>query len=492
MMRKGLVQPLLMTFFLAGGFLIVWFAAATFAMTLAMSAMEPTKSYELLTFLHDGRVVLQTIVDRSQQDYRDLEGNPVDASVVAKETAYGSPLAAQANGAAPLPPWSWTDAIRPFSDGGRPAVFWYFISDGGREPRGYFVGYDSASNRRVGYLGLGGFRPEPLTAQEYIPFVGEVDREGRLASLQRFSGNQPILYPSGGEAGQAAPGSITPWDVYLLGGDSRLYHADLRQRTLEAVVSDPQLRSLGLTGNYYQAMTDREPTRLLARSEEAVLILDRKGQVLRRYPLPEALQGQGFSFLETSKDEGLMYKMDYPRGLARGRAPVRYHIWWVRPDGGMRQAEGQLVSPQGEVESSWLFGALCPAPLVFAIMAGTFGPAIQMDGNEASSYVEGLGQSVRFFYPGLLFTLVVGAALAVVCYRRQVLYGASRTERVVWPLFVLALGLPGWLAYRFGCSWPRLERCPQCQAAVPRDREHCARCAAAFPRPALEGTEVFA
>jgi hypothetical protein len=62
----------------------------------------------------------------------------------------------------------------------------------------------------------------------------------------------------------------------------------------------------------------------------------------------------------------------------------------------------------------------------------------------------------------------------------------------VWPLFVLAIGLPGWAGYRFGRPWPVLEPRPTCEDEVPRDRTDCAGCAAQFPRPLLEGTEVFA
>jgi hypothetical protein len=103
-----------------------------------------------------------------------------------------------------------------------------------------------------------------------------------------------------------------------------------------------------------------------------------------------------------------------------------------------------------------------------------------------------LARALAEFWPALAIAQLSAAALALLCYGRQVRYGAGRAERVAWPLFVLLLGLPGWVGYRFGRSWPVLERCPSCAAAVPRDRGECARCADEFPRPALKGTEVFA
>jgi hypothetical protein len=92
----------------------------------------------------------------------------------------------------------------------------------------------------------------------------------------------------------------------------------------------------------------------------------------------------------------------------------------------------------------------------------------------------------------MIIAQLLAAGLAILCYRRQVRYRGSRSERIVWPLFVLALGLPGWVAYRFCRTWPVLETCSACGVGVPRDRGECAHCEADFPAPALKGTEVFA
>jgi hypothetical protein len=87
---------------------------------------------------------------------------------------------------------------------------------------------------------------------------------------------------------------------------------------------------------------------------------------------------------------------------------------------------------------------------------------------------------------------VVAVGLAVLCYHRQLRYGERGWDRWLWLLFVLVLGLPGWIGYRFGRSWPVLEACPGCGTSARRDREACVHCEADFPRPALRGTEVFA
>jgi hypothetical protein len=71
-------------------------------------------------------------------------------------------------------------------------------------------------------------------------------------------------------------------------------------------------------------------------------------------------------------------------------------------------------------------------------------------------------------------------------------YGAGRRERMIWPIFVFAFGLFGWIGFRFHRSWPALEPCSACHVVVPRDRSACEACRADFPLPEMKGTEVLA
>jgi hypothetical protein len=487
MRRKGLFHPVVLGFLQAGGFLALWLAATGLLFALVWGATHSYEPSEYLVFA-DGQPVRQMRIDRYQVEYRDLQGNPAPPAVAEKAMVYGTPLPARPPEPEPHAPGSWEGCIRPFSDGHKPAVFWYLISDGGRRPRSYFVGYDSYSNARVGYLGTAGFRAEPVPPEEYVPFYGDVSTAGVLSLQQRP--HDRVDYPFWIDARPAPPGSVGFADVYLLGHDHKLYHADLRRRTLDVILDDPGLLSLQ-TYNYGGISERGAPCHLLARTETAVLILDDRGSLLQRYPIPEPLRGQEILFVQTKKDEAVMYKVDLFRGITPREGPRKFHMWWVGPQGPMRQAEGELAGGK-ESAPPLMFGVFCPAPLVLALFEGTFLPWVQMSAGEAAGYSAALGQTLRAYYSSLVFAVVVAAALAVLCYRREVLYGGSRAERVAWVLFVLALGLPGWLAYRFGRSWPRLERCPTCGTVVPADREQCSRCTAEFPRPALKGTEVFA
>jgi hypothetical protein len=139
-----------------------------------------------------------------------------------------------------------------------------------------------------------------------------------------------------------------------------------------------------------------------------------------------------------------------------------------------------------------LGGFVVPAPLVVGGFIGIGRPSDLINEDLEAAYPAALSRALTEFWPALLLAQLVAVGLSVLCYRRQARYGARGAERVVWPLFVLALGLPGWAGYRFGRSWPVLEPCPACEVEVPRDRAGCVRCAVEFPRPALKGTEVFA
>jgi hypothetical protein len=139
-----------------------------------------------------------------------------------------------------------------------------------------------------------------------------------------------------------------------------------------------------------------------------------------------------------------------------------------------------------------LGAGVVPAPVVLGGLVG-IGRSWELleEGLEPTCAAAGR-RALAEFWPALVLAQLLALGLAVQCHRRQVRYGASRPARVVWPLFVLALGLAGWVAYRFGRSWPVLATCPACGARVPHDREGCARCDAEFPAPVLKGTEVFA
>lgn len=485
MKKQGVFQALMLAGTLAAGFGTVWGVLAVWAVQVGEHVAGFERRSESLFFLNDATPrVLAT--DGGDRQYFDLEHRPVsppadDMVITGVERLHlpaCMPIRAR---------WrqhAWDQRIRWFTDGQSPAMHWYFCSDGRPDGFGYFVGYDSKTNACVGFLGLAGLRAEPLSAEEMIPFGG--DQRGReqrvFNAVQNYDDAaypMHMFYPM-----PTTPGSVSPWDVYVFGRDGRLCHADLRKQTVDTVLDGSVFRSVGLGDDC------REKLLLvpIVRTDDAVMVLEANGRVTKRFPIPDALHGRDLEFVATAGD-GVMCWHSPRHSLA---TEVDYQIYWVSPNGSTREAKTTLRWVGDSVNQPVLFGVEVPVPAVVLGSVAVQRPRELLEHGMAATYGEGLGQAVSEYRPAIAIAFVISLVLAVLCYRRQVRYGARGVERVVWPLFVLVLGLPGWIGYRFGRAWPLLDTCPTCRAAVPRDRAECLRCAADFPGPVLKGTEVFA
>jgi hypothetical protein len=488
MRRKGFFQPLLLAAVLAAGFGVAWGVAALWAVEVGAYVVLAPPPGEQLGFRADGTARIAVHAGPSgEREFRDLQGNLVPEPEDDAEFLATSVLPAALPEGTPTGEVPWEARVRAFADGRVPATFWYFIGDGRPAGTGYFVGYDSKSRALVGYLGTAGFREGPPPADELIPFAG-VTSGPRSRVLSTQPDHNPTEHPGHLSGARAPHGSLSPWDVYVLGRGGKLYHADLRTRTVELALDEPGLRSAAVVSGTHDPARGT-PSHLAARVRDAVLVLDERGRVLRRYPLPEVVRDRGVTFGECTTGEAVAYWSSPDDDYG---AEVRHRIFWVAPAGTTREAAVTLPRRGGLLLLRVLAGAALPTPVGQAGLFGVFLPRQQQESGAAATYGEALGRSLEMGWPTLLFAQALAAGLALLCYRRQVRYAATGAERWLWPLFVLVVGWPGWIGYRFGRSWPVLERCPACRTGVPRDRDACARCEEEFPRPALKGTEVFA
>jgi hypothetical protein len=472
MTRNGFLPPLTLAGLLALGFMVVWMLFSEWILGVCLYVAGSERATERLIFLLDGTPLVEVDGgdDRRNCTYRDLEGTPVPRP--ANEGGgwlRGTELLARHDfdGARPV------GCMRSFADGRTPAGFWYYIGEGGRQGTGYFVAYDSQSKTLIGYLGTAGFRADPVPPGERFP-------AGAGVQIQCTQGSHGTQHPNPDNVGRAPRGSLSSWDVYVAGHDGKLYHADLQERTSEVIWQGALVVTAVVPG--LRDPLHGTPHYLAVRTDDAIVLLDERGGGLNVYPIPAPLRERRLSFALTTASEAVMYWKSPADPVA---TEEQYHIGWVPQEGRSREATLSL-----EQDGNWvqLAGILFPSPLMLAGYILYERPARLSNEGRPTTYAEALAD----YAPALTLAQLVAAVLALACYRRQVRYGASRAERLVWPLFVLALGLPGWIGYRFGRAWPVLEACPACSAAVPRDRDACAGCAAEFPAPALKGTEVFA
>ena len=478
MKNNAFVQPLILAALLAFGFAVVWGLFGLWTMEVVEYAFHVGTNVESLNFLADGTPCIgHRLGGQDNWHYTDLEGRPIAAPEDQEDPWLGgSLLTAKLPQRAARGDVSWQNRICPLGDGRTPTNIWYFVSDG----TAYFVGYDTESKAQIGYLGTAGFRPSPPPPEEGIPFGGPasgVRRRVLGANLSR-PGSRHLRAPRG---------YVSPGDIYVLGRGGKIYHADLRSRTVEIVFDDPRFRSAVLLPDV--SHTERGTLyRLAVRTEDTLLVMDERGTVLRRYPIPAIGRERELMVLETNAGEAVIW---WQMPVEQVSEKVDHHICWVRPDGGYRHTSIALASNHSIIMTPAQLGVALPSPiLLFGGVAFFLAPNRLYD--ETTTYSQAVMRELRQFWPALAIAQVLAVGLAVLCYRRQKRYGLGRGERIAWPLFVLLLGLPGWIGYRFGRKWPELESCPDCGVAVPRDRASCSRCANEFPTPALKGTEVFA
>lgn len=483
MKTKGLVHSLFLAFFLALGFASVWVVAGIWAMEVGASVERANRDVEVLLFRADGTPVVMSRVGR-HTEYRDLHGNAIELPEDYHSVLHPVALPVkQPIGAEEL---SWDARIRSFADGRTPAGFWYFISDGKRDGTGYLVGYDSESRARLGYLGTAGLRQTPPPAEERIPFAGAasgVNRRVYCTQQDHSSTEHPVQRNSN----RAPRGSASPWDVYILGSNGKLYHADLKSRTVSVAFAEDKVLSATLAAGLPHPVHG-SPYQPVVRTEDAAFVLDQRGQTLRRFTIPESLRGGEIRFAETEGGGAVLYWSSPEDFLASW---VSYRICSVDTSGRVSQVEATLPYP-GIAKFKSLVAFVLPSPAGLIGTVALWRTQVLLADDQEATHLAALIRSLIEFAPAIALVALFSMCLALLCYRRQARYGAGRAECIIWPLFVLLLGLPGWIGYRFGRRWPVLEKCEECGRVVPRDRLACARCEVKFSRPALKGIEVFA
>lgn len=472
-------QRLLLAATLAGGFAAVWGVAGLWAAQLAESDDGPT-----LRILGDGTAVVSRGKTASGVDrYEDLDGNtyvmPDGAARDAISTSYWpAPSTPSAGRVVP-----WNQRIRPCSDGQSPATFWYFMTDGKPDGLGWFVGYDSHSNRRAGYIGRSGFcESQPPPDDCFRVPTGD---HTCVTSLQPDRGSP--YHPDERSPTPRTLGGLGVWETFVRTTGGTVYRVDLRTHAVGEFYRNANLRQVALVS---EDLHEGQNARILpaVRLADAIVLLELDGSEYKRYPISPSLRDRNFSFCQTVQGDVILLWSN--RGDVLGTA-VDHHICWSFANGGCKERSITLTCPP-DLGPLPLQGVLVPCPALACVLPAISRPEALLEAGTATSYPDAVLRAVVEYWPAIAVAQLIAVALAILCYRRLRLYGQSTADCVRWSVFVLLLGLPGWVGFRFGRAWPPLTACAGCAAAVPYDRDGCARCAADFPRPQLLGTEVFA
>ena len=432
-------------------------------------------------------IVIHSHLNRSDgpvNTYRFADGRPVALDDVQKwengewltPSSFVGPLERESDFAPP----SWEYRLARFWFSGRDQSRWYLVHDGLAEGHVYFVGYDTSTKERVGYLGKTGFAAMPPPKEQLFSYDGRrlVSRRFTSAVISKTNSGHPDPVTR-----HYVPANLPEWSVYFLSGDE-LWHVDLRHHTatlqerfpgaIDLELAPPPTDGLEAPGGIDEKLMVRTGTEMIK------IALD--GEVLHRWSLPE-----------DARDKELIYWYDVgdDNALVRFiRRAVNRHLEeelvWLNADGGVRRRETvELLGGGLEPHEVWTMSPALPMPTVLTFAFCAF--AGEVRGPDFSSK---FAKAVALFWPALLLVYLVSAVLAWLAYRRQVRF--SLPAPGVWAVFVFLFGVPGWLAYRWHRRWPVLETCGECRRPAPRDRDTCAACGHLFAAPPRVGTEVFA
>ncbi len=440
--------------------------------------------YERLEVKSDGTLLIHGFPQDglSQATYRDLKGVVQDAPdrddllpAVQLFRARGTPgfFSPQAG---------WTERLTVFVNEREPTVNWFFVHDGKPDGAGYFAGYQRTSNRRVGFIGMSGFRSGPVPAADWIPVRGAPKSS---APVSIYSGHSWVLRP--------AAGDVPPRWVYLPSG-SQLRQADLAARTVTTVFETPEpIESVGIpTLAYWSTGHSTTEQPILVRTTQQIHVLDQQHHVKKLFSLPADVDRRSWvDWYEIKSGQaiavvGPLWLTDQPDNVSRQL------VYRINGDGAIADqftVDLQIgSSAPDQATQAFQMALALPAPaILFAI-----GVLVVIATDPPLSYPAAVTALLKDTGPSLIAVLALSIVLAILVQRRSRAFGLARREQIAWSGFVLVFGLPAYVGFRLYRRWPIRQPCPNCHAQAPRDRVACAECGTRFPDPSLKGIEVFA
>jgi len=475
--QNAILQPLGMAMILALGFGVAIFLLVIWGVAIYETTKKPHSAYEEVLVLKDGTPVIYTYdyYDGSTKtDYRTLEGNTlpsisnfrdrqIDMTILPGQDTFKDVRL-------PLEGISRTGMI---ALGNPWRTLWYFIHDGNREGKGYFIGYDLESKHCIGFLGRNGFSQSmPAAEDQFLLDARKFPQVANFVQIYSESYNAP------------SDANL----LFLLSGN-QVMRVDLAAQTVTPLMKSPDIVSLGRMNVDNADPEKNVPGDLIynhyllaVRMQDRILFINNSGKRVGDYIIPEELRNRSFN----------MYRMDDKKAILvyedrHSELTYDEKIAWIDASGKIIQekiafthsdARKPSIAENREITLS------APSPIVAPVVGMIFNK------NHWINYSEAFYIYMSNSWKVLLVIVIVSAVLAWICNHRQRRMALPWTW--VWVGFVFLFGVPGFLAYRFHRRWPVLENCYVCGNAVPHDREKCSSCGSEFPAPAPKGIEVFA
>jgi hypothetical protein len=492
--KSSLVRPLLWAATLAIGFGTVWTLLTVWLLTAIDDARRGTAdTYERLVLRSDGTpLIMSTRFDNlSVSTYRDLGGRAQEApdqnellqSVYIPGEHEKPGFFAEQSG--------WEQRLNVFVNEQEPKVLWYFVHDGKPEGAGYFVGYERESNRRVGFIGLSGFRSDSVPSDERIPVRNPLmTGYSQWSSAPTWIGSWQRWEP----LGRRSDRSDLPMRLVHVPSGNRVRLVDLATRTVKTVFETPEpIEALGVPtiSSYAQGHPAKEQP-ILVRAGQRIYSLDHNYRVTRVFTFPTEADRQSMgTWYEIGNGQAIA---EFQRSATTRRSSNSTSLTLCRiAADGTIQDRFEVVLQNGRIGLTQEMGTLLlalavPVPAIVVVIE----PLILMSVDQLRSYPAAVIAMTRDSWPSLLVVFALALVLAVAARRRSRAFGLLEREQYAWTVFVFLFGLPAYVAFLLYRRWPVRLPCPNCHVRAPRDRASCAECGTRFPDPAVKGIEILA
>ncbi len=442
--RTKILHPLCLATIIAVGFAIVYGFVAGFCIATWQERTRARRTWENLQITTDGTpVIVSSTRYPATRTYRLLNGRSISVKEEENEWLPGVSLGVKST--IEYNQLGWRGRVGRVGAMKFPPVFWYFIHDGERDGRGYFVGYDSKTRLRVGYIGLDGLQPEKPREERQFPVNGlNLAYSRGLVTTQQTNYGYYASVPASRE-------TVRP--IVFLQSEDRVYRVDLQKRAVHVELKLPGLLSLQgfrrpVDGSENESTSLRRPSKLVlaARTASEVVLHEPDTGDSRAYLIPAELRDVDFTFYELYDGRALLQFLRHSKTSWASTT----NLTWITATGEVVRREENILTHQwgsGPREPSFLTAAAMPVPIIVAAMSAFAVPMEELSRGAADDYPAALAWSLAETWPALLVVALFAAGLTVVCDRWQKRYGQPRSY--IWLVFVFLLGLPGLMGSLF-------------------------------------------
>ena len=447
---------------------MVWVFALAFVGSIVVEFFhKPQTEYEQHQFLFrkDGLPVWKTKSVRygeyDKTEYHDLDGKPIE--MVEKEESHRAVVFADSRIWKRPRRATWRSDVVWVNSRGNEAC--YFEDLGAR---GQFTLFELPSKQHVGWIGQQGFSKTPLSEAQQFPIQSGTERAGLIGI-----GNDGVRSLGWISSNYYQMTDQRTGKVLIEPGGRRVHWIDLRDRTSRLVWDGEPVWAASFEGS---DDTQTKQMRVVLRTEDALHViplgaaalpgdlpaasavpLTGTPTVLETLRLPESVRRSASLQWERTSEGPLFVESHLTNG---------WKLTWATPEGTVlreRIVRHREISPGGEEQGAWLWPLIqVPAFGDFLMWAMT-----HPEDSESSSVdyrrVRQLGLELAPALPGVelkkiaLPVAALHVSVVLWCWlavRRLRRFGGSIGEQLFWGGWMLAFGVPGYLAFRVHRTWP--------------------------------------